>query len=490
MRELTGGEAVYETLRALGVDTVFGIVSVHNIPIYDAILRGGGITTISVRHEQGALHAADGYARATGKLGVAITSTGPGASNSMTGLFEAGFASSPVLMITGQVDSLYYGKGKGFLHEAEHQLPMLRTLARRVESVRRPEEIGDAIFRVAADIMTGRPQPGAIEIPIDFQYAKASIDIPSVEGWPRTGPGRDALERAAALLRDARRPIIWAGGGVIAANASAALTQLAEHLKAPVFTSTNGRGAISEDHPLAMGPLTAQHEFGEVFNSADVILAVGTRFQGAATRNWTVQLPGRLIHLDADPAVIGRNYVPEVALVGDAGPGLAALLQSAGDAAHGESDFLSRACAVRDQVRANIRQQIGPDYASIMDSMRELLPRQGCIVRDATVPAYLWGNRAIPISSRARRYTRLRRLLARGFPLPLVLQSAVARKPRSSRAMADSCSTSGNWRRPSSIASPSSSACSTTAATASSAPSRPTPSRAGRRGWNSRPRTS
>jgi len=205
MRVLTGGEAVYETLRSLGVDTVFGIVSVHNIPIYDAILRGGAIRTISVRHEQGALHAADGYARASGRLGVAITSTGPGASNSMTGLFEAGFASSPVLMITGQVDSIYYGKGKGFLHEAEHQLAMLRTLARRVESVRRPEEIGEALFRVASDIMTGRPQPGAIEIPIDFQYAKAEIDIPlwnDGRGPDRVATPSNARPRSCAMPGD------------------------------------------------------------------------------------------------------------------------------------------------------------------------------------------------------------------------------------------------------------------------------------------------
>ncbi|MER3419924.1 MAG: thiamine pyrophosphate-binding protein, partial [Chloroflexota bacterium] len=125
MRQMTGGEAVYESLRALGVEHVFGIVSVHNIPIYDAILRGGGITPVAVRHEQAALHAADGYARATGKLGVAITSTGPGAANAVPGLFEAGFASSRVLMITGQIESAYYGKGKGFLHEAEHQVDML-----------------------------------------------------------------------------------------------------------------------------------------------------------------------------------------------------------------------------------------------------------------------------------------------------------------------------------------------------------------------------
>ena len=121
MARMTGGDAVYHALRALGVDHVFGIVSVHNIPIYDAIHRHGGIRTIDARHEQAAVHMADGFARTTGRLGVAITSTGPGAANSVSGLYEAGFASSPVLMITGQVDSAYYGKGKGFVHEARNR---------------------------------------------------------------------------------------------------------------------------------------------------------------------------------------------------------------------------------------------------------------------------------------------------------------------------------------------------------------------------------
>src|SRR5688572_22373977 len=376
MRELTGGEAVYEALRALGVKHVFGIVSVHNIPIYDAILRGGGIEAVSVRHEQGALHAADGYARATGKLGVAITSTGPGATNGMTGLFEAQFASSPVMMITGQVDSQWYGKGKGFLHEAENQLPMLRTLTRRTESVRRPEEIGETIVRLAGDALTGRPQPVAVEIPVDFQYAKAAIDIPAVEGFPRLQPSRDAVERAASALRDARRPIIWAGGGVVSANAGAALAQLAEKLSAPVFTSTTGRGAIPEDHALAMGPLTAQPQFTPIFDEADVVLAVGTRFQGGATRNWAVRLAGKLIHVDADPGVISRNYAADVAVVGDAALSLAGILQSLDGASGAEAEFTEKAQRVRDGVRESVRKQIGPDYEAIMDTMRELLPRE------------------------------------------------------------------------------------------------------------------
>ena len=398
MREMTGGEAVYETLRALGVDTVFGIVSVHNIPIYDAIHRGGGITAVAVRHEQGAVHAADGYARVTGKLGVAITSTGPGVTNGVTGLFEAGFASSRVMMIAGQIDSAYYGKGKGFLHEAENQLPLLRTVTGRTESVRRPEEIGEAVFRVAQDINTGRPRPGAVEIPIDFQYAKAEIDIPHVEAWPRKAPDRDAVSRAVEAIRNAKKVVIWAGGGVLTAGAEGELSQLAEALQAPVFTTGNGRGSLPEDHPLCMGPLTAQPGVGETLADADVVVAVGTRFQAGQTRNWTLPLGGKLIHLDADPGVIGRNYRADVAVVGDARLGLAGLLKGL-ESARSDSAFLARAQELRDATRKQIRSEIGPDYESIMDSMRELLPRDGIVVRDATVPAYLWGNRLMPILS-------------------------------------------------------------------------------------------
>ena len=396
MQQMTGGEAVHETLRALGVERVFGIVSVHNLPIYDAILRKGGITPISVRHEQGGVHAADGYARATGKLGVAITSTGPGAANAVPGLFEAGFASSRVLMITGQTETAFYGKGKCFLHEAERQLDMLRTVCRRVESVRHTEDIGEAIVRVARDINTGRPQPGAVEIPIDLQYATADIDIPHVESWPRVRPQESAVTAAASALGGAARPVIWAGGGVISAGATAELRQLAEKLNAPVFTSVNGRGAIPEDHPLAMGPLAADPRMEGVLGEADVVFAVGTRFQAGATRNWTLKVPGTLVHLDADPGVIGRNYPAAVSVVGDARLGLAGILRAL-DGVETDPAFVTRAQQARDAVHQAIRNEIGPDYETIMDTMRELLPRDAPIVRDATVPAYLWGNRLLPI---------------------------------------------------------------------------------------------
>ncbi|GIW13876.1 MAG: hypothetical protein KatS3mg062_1315 [Tepidiforma sp.] len=396
MLEMTGGEAVYRALRALGVEHVFGIVSVHNIPIYDAIHRLGGITPIAVRHEQGALHAADGYARATGRLGVAVASTGPGTTNAMTGLYEAQFASSRVLLITGQVESLSYGKGRGFLHEAEAQLPMLRTVTRRAESVRRTEDIAETIVAVARDICTGRPAPGAVEIPIDLQYARAPVDVPHVEAWPRIAPDRAALARAAEVLRSARRILVWAGGGVLAAGAESVLQQLAEALGAPVVTSPNGRGAIPEDHPLALGPLSAHPALQELFETADAVLAVGTRFQAGPTRNWTLRFGGQLVHVDADPAVVGRVYQPDAAVVGDARLALASLLSDL-EGHRSDPDYASRAATLRDAAREQIRREIGPDYAAIMDAIRELAPRDTLLVRDATVPAYLWGNRLLPV---------------------------------------------------------------------------------------------
>ena len=156
---------------------VFGIVSVHNLPIYDALSLHPNIEVTNVRHEQGAAHAADAYSRVTGELGVILTSTGPGALNAVAGIYEAAFVSSQLLMITGQIESRFRGKGKGFLHEYEKQPDMLRTVCRSVASVRYTEDISKDIVTVVDDIRRGRPQPGAVEIPIDLQYRKVEMEI-------------------------------------------------------------------------------------------------------------------------------------------------------------------------------------------------------------------------------------------------------------------------------------------------------------------------
>ena len=397
--EMTGGEAVVAALDALDVDHVFGIVSIHNIPIYDAIAREGRITMVSVRHEQGAVHAADGYARATGKLGVAIVSTGPGTTNAMTGLFEAGFASSPVLLITGQIESTSYGKGKGALHEAERQLPMLATVTRLAETVRRTEEIASTVVRLGDAARTGRPQPVAVEIPVDLQYRRAEVEVPKASTDTRIRPEASVLVDAAAALSGASRPVIWAGGGVSSSAAGGAdgpLVRLAERLQAPVATTLNGRGSIPEDHPLSIGATTATPAVGALLAEADVIFAVGTRFQAGDTRTWALSLPGRLVHIDADPGVLGRSYPPAVSVVGDASLSLEGVLEALQPGSV-EDGWLARAQEASRTARAEMRKAIGPDHEQIMDIMRELLPRDGRVVRDATIPAYFWGDRLIPI---------------------------------------------------------------------------------------------
>src|ERR1700733_12896644 len=394
--EMTGGEAVASALETLGVRHVFGIVSVHNLPIYDAIARRGTITPIGVRHEQAAAHAADGYARATGELGVVIASTGPGTTNTMTGLFEAGFASSRVLLVTGQIDSGYLGKAKGFLHEAENQRLMLSLLCRRGESVRRTEDIARAVITVAEDIRAGRPQPGAVEIPVDQQYRRAEVVVPSVRTEAGYPPDPDALSKVAEALSAATRPVLWAGGGVVSSGAGPALTALAERLGAPVVTTIEGRGSIPEDHPLCLGALTTSPQVEEIVSGADLVLAVGTRFQGSSTRNWRLSFGGTLAHLDADPAVIGRSYPTALPVVGDARIGLELLL-GAIDRVSTDPGHAEQAAAAATEARGDARTRLGEDHCQIMDAIRRHTPRESVIVRDATVPAYVWGDRLVPI---------------------------------------------------------------------------------------------
>ena len=414
---------VVRALETLGVRHVFGIVSVHNLPIMSAIKDSDRIQVVNMRHEQAAVHAADGYARATGRLGVALTSTGPGAANAMGGLFEAGFASSRVLMITGQVESRFYGQGRSFLHEAEHQQQMLGSILRDVVSVRRTVDIPGAVARAATAILTGRPQPAAVEIPIDLQYGED--DMPPM---PEVAPPAASIDaararKAAALLSAAERPLLWAGGGVISGGAEDELRGLAEDLDIPVVTSVEGRGALPEEHRLCLGALANGPDVKALIKEADVVLAVGTRFQMLPTGNWSARPTGELIHLDADPAVISRSFRAGLGIVADARAGLAAIRRNATGGTD-RTAWTERAAAAREAGRERIHGQIGPDHRAIYEAIRRHLPDAGCVVRDATVPAYTWGDRLLPIR---RPRTSLRPASAAIGPgLPLAIGAATA----------------------------------------------------------------
>jgi len=422
----TGGDCAYQALLKLGVRHVFGIPSVHNLPIFDAILRGGGIEPIIVRNEQCAAHSADGYARASGGLGVVLASTGPGTTNTVTGIYEAAFASSPVLVLTGQVDSIYYGKGRGAGHEAERQVHMLQTVARRVESPRYTQDIAPAIFRAVAEMRTGRPQPAVVEMPIDIQYA--STDVPIGEPYPTQPVAVNATDvaKAQSLLGESTRRIIIAGGGVISGNAQRELQALAERLDAVVFSSTNGHGAMPEDHPLSMGVTTDSQQMREAWQDAEVVLAVGTWFRGGP-HQWNMTLPGKLIHLDIEPKNIGLVHRPDLALIGDARSGLAAI-GSGINAKAGDTAFVEKMRAARDRVRDAHRKRIGHDHAAIMDAMRAAMPEDAIFVRDMTIPAYAWGNQLFPILKPRTTMNPVSGAIGPGLPLANGAAVATGRK--------------------------------------------------------------
>lgn len=395
--DFSGADLIAHGLAAYEVEHVFAIVSIHNMPILDAINRLGRTRIIDVRHEQAGTHAADGYARATGRTGVMIASTGPGTTNTVTGLYEAKYASSPVLVITGQAETAFYGKGLAYVHEAENQVAMLRTVARRVESPRHIAELGAAFIGVMRDIRSGRPAPGALEIPIDLQYAAcAEIEFPDLD-LPVFVPDAGALGRFVEKLGKAHRRIIVAGGGVIAAGAAGELVQLAERLDVPVLTTVDGRGAIPEDHPLCLGNYYGSAGMQQAIAGADLTLAIGTKFavgvEGGGARQTP---PGELLQIDIDPAIIGRTH-RATGLVADARLALQGLLDGLQEASGNDAQFNESLWSNREGLQRAMRKRLGKDFERIMDLLRERLPRDGLWVRDSTIAAYNFGNQLFPV---------------------------------------------------------------------------------------------
>jgi acetolactate synthase I/II/III large subunit len=387
-----GGELVLDSLKAAGVGTVFGIISVHNIPIFDAIAREGGVRLVPARSEHGATSMADGYCRATGQLSAVITSTGVGAANAAGPLLEAFVASSPILHITGQVDSPYLDQDKGFLHGAKDQLGMLDRVSKAAFRATRTEDIPD-VFRQAVRVaLSGRPGPVSVEIPIDQQYRSVEAEVTPIERPAAVQPDDAAIEEAARLLARAEQPLIWSGGGTIASGAGDALRKLAERIGAGVLTSATGRGAIPEDHPQCIGYFTLDAAVAELYPKCDVLLAVGTRLRGNETRVWQLPLPSPRIQIDVEPELIGRNYPVDVGVLGDARLALEALARRLEPRSN--PDWQDAIAEAKAAARARIRKTLGP-YERILDDLRQCLGRDAIVVRDVTIPASTWGGRLL-----------------------------------------------------------------------------------------------
>ena len=320
-------EAVVAVLESEGVDTVFGIPGAAILPLY-AALQHSGIRHLTVRHEEGGTHAADGWARATGKVGVSIGTSGPAGTNMITGLYTAMADSIPIICITGQA-------ARGRLHQESFQAVDIVEIARPVTKwAVQLKEPGQApwVFREAFRIArSGRPGPVLIDLPIDVQRGLCRYD-PALDGplpvevpVPRAEP----VAAAVRMLLDARRPLILAGGGVIGADACEELRELAEYLQVPVQTTLMGKGAFPEDHPLfaGMAGVQTQTRWGNAaFLDSDLVLAVGARFGDRHTGDLETYRRGRrFVHVDIEPTQIGRVFTPDLGIVGHARPTLAAL---------------------------------------------------------------------------------------------------------------------------------------------------------------------
>ena len=391
----TGAEIVVEILKNAGVKQVFGIVSIHNMPIVDAIGQLDGIEMVTVRNEQSAAHMADGYARATGGLGVALGSTGPGTTNTVTGIYESAYASSRLLVVTGQTETGFYGKGKGYVHEAENQKAMLETVARKVVSPRYVSELPAALKAVIEDICSGRPQPGAIEIPIDVQYATTDKMVKSLDLAEPVTADEDTMAAAIALIKSSQRRVILAGGGIALSGASDALLKFAEQLDAPIITTPNGKGAIRDDHPLYLGPVMMSAPVLQAVNEADLLIAIGTRFQaGVGGAQVAVDMP-TLLHIDVDARNINLNYKARVGIVGDALMTLEGLNNATIES--GDAQYREKLQAAAEDAKARNRDRIGPDHNAVLNSMSKYMDRDAYFVRDNTIPGYYWGNGLLPI---------------------------------------------------------------------------------------------
>ncbi len=315
---MKGGDILIECLKAQGVRCIFGMPGTQNIKIYDSLLRRGtGIEHFLVRHEYSATHMADGFARSTGEIGVALTVPGPGASNASTGILEAFTDCVPVLLITGQSDSKFYTKHPSKMFHGLDQMQFFKPITKYCAIPKTVEEVPVVVENAFRAMRSGRPGPAVLEFPMDIITGAGNVTVPPrVYPTPVPPPDDADIKFAAKTLNRAKMPILFVGAALIHADAREELRQLAEKLNAPVIVTRCAKGALREDHPLALrnsnGYLARQG-----MQIADCTLAIGPRFTSIDTRDWSFEPSRPLIQIDADDTEIGREYPCDVNVVGD-----------------------------------------------------------------------------------------------------------------------------------------------------------------------------
>ncbi|MEM7745277.1 MAG: thiamine pyrophosphate-binding protein [Pseudomonadota bacterium] len=392
--EFTVSDLIAAFLEGIGAETAFGVVSVHNIPVMDAISRRNRIRLVSTRGEAGAAHMADGHARAGQRLGVLITSTGPGAANACGGLYEAWTASTPLLHITGQSKTAHIEMGRGTTHETQNQLGMLRTVCKGAFRIRTPSEAMAVLTQAAALALTAPMGPVSIEVPADIQRSAVArpvhLDAFQLQVPPSPAPRTATLERMAGMVRTARRPVLWLGSG--ARQAETSVRALID-LGFACVSSWHGRGLIEEDHSMSLGAMNGGGIplIEEFYESCDLMIVAGSRLRGHETVDFSVKLPAQRIQVDVHAAAQGRTYPCELFVQGDVGLVLTELCDGLGDW-RPDPAFAGDVARVKERARNAFKATLGP-YSTFAEQLQPVLDDGVIFARDVTINHSTWGHR-------------------------------------------------------------------------------------------------
>ena len=428
MATMTGAQALIQSLAREGVEVVFALPGVQIMEAFDALYEQPGIRLITVRHEQTAGYMADGYARTTGRVGVALVVPGPGALNAAAAVGTAYASSSPVLLVSGQIDSASLGQNRGALHEINDQLDVFKPITKWNARTTRPEEIPNMVHMAMQQVLDGRPRPAEIEVPFDILPATSDIELLEREGTVKQSPDPARVKEAAELLAKAERPLIWAGGGCREADVTTELAQLAEALNAPVITTPEGKGSIPENHPLSVGTFYYGH--GPAYHTlpqSDVILAIGSRMNLNPRTPWSLRPDQTVIRIDADPEELDRLVQPQVGMVADARLGINDLLAELGgstSASQWKNDELED---IRQKTTEDLR-ALAPLQMELAETIRAELDDDAIMVAGTTEVAY-WGHLTFPVL-KPRSYLTSSYFATLGYAFPTALGAKVGNPHR------------------------------------------------------------
>lgn len=392
----TVGDFIARYLADVGVTTMFGVISIHNMPILDAVARQGRIRFVPARGEAGAMNMADAYARVSGGMGVCLTSTGTAAGNAAGAQAEALTAGSRVLHITSQVDLAYADRDRAAIHDVPRQPEMLRGVSKAVFRMWDANGAIGALTAAVSAVLSAPSGPVSLEIPVDVQRSLAApqgVQHAPVPVVPRVCDA--VIEEIANHLKQAKRPLIWLGGGARGAVAEA--TELMRR-GVGVVSSTNGRGVVSEEEPGTLGAFNMGPEAVDLYQSSDLMIVIGSRLRGNETRNNEMPLPKPLIQIDADASQGGRNYAVDLFAHGDAADTLARVLELLPAKLDTDPNLGFDIAKARAKAEGALRDRLG-HYSSVADTLSAKVVEGGhAWVRDVTISNSTFGNRYVRLS--------------------------------------------------------------------------------------------